>query len=313
MAVTKLLLAKQELTYGTDPTPDDTNPVETQSLEMERYAGDKVEREVDRQVLGGTESINVVPHTSTSFSVPFAASGTAGTAPQWGILMQACGMDETIVAVTSAAYQMAETGAELSVADSVTLWDYRSQAGKVQKTSGVRGKCMITMGEGELPRIEFSDMLGDYNTPAAGVEPTISDWTGWLTELPFTKDNLPVLTLDGESACTSAFSIDFGQEVARRNLPGCESTIISTYATTGTMSIVAPDIATKNWFTEMESHNGVTLVPLALTYGTVAGETITIAASEVQVSNITESESSQGDLQYDFELSFIDRPIVTCV
>lgn len=311
MSVSKLLLAKEELTYGTDPTPDDTNAMETMDLEMLRYEGDMIAREVDRQTLGGVEQINVLPHTNTSFSIPLAASGVAGTAPLWGPLMKACGMDETIVAVTSVAYQMVETAAELAACDSVAFYDYRSQANQVQNTLGCRGACEITMGEGELPKISFTDFIGSYLSPSDEAEPTGIDWSGWLSELAFTKDNVPTITLDSVTACTSSVSINFGQSVSRRNLPNCESTVISDYDITGSMSIVAPDIAVTNWWTKHESHAGVTTYPLVVILGTVAGSIITLNSTEVQILNIVESESSQGDLQLDFEFAFIDRPTIT--
>jgi hypothetical protein len=313
MSVEKLALAKIEATYGVDPTPDDTNAIETMDLEMLRYEGDTQTRDVDRQSLGGKAQINTNPHTSTSFKVPFAGSGTLGTAPAHGDIWRACGFDETIVAATSVAYQLPELQGDLSAADSVSIWDYRSQAGMAQKSTGVRGKNMINMERGGLPYIEFSNMMGSYNQPITLATPTGIDWTAWRTELPFTSANVPVLTLDSVSACVQSFSIDFGQTVGRRNLPNCDQTIISGYETVGSMTIVAPTLATKNWFATQESHNGVTLVPLALTYGTAAGDVITIAAASVQVMNISEGESDEGDLTLDFDLSFIDRPIVTFV
>lgn len=311
MSVSKLLLAKEELTYGTDPTPDNADAMETMNLEMLRYEGDRVSREVDRQTLGGKEQINTVPHTNTSFEIPLAGSGIAGDAPLWGALMKACGFDETIVAVTSVEYQLVETAAELAASDSVTLYDYRSQANKLQKTSGCRGACSISMGEGELPKISFSDFIGGYLSPAAGTEPVGIDWSGWLSELPFTADNVPVITLDSISACTSAVSVDFGQSVSRRNLPNCESTVISDYDITGEMTIVAPDVAVTNWWAKAESHAGVTLYPFAVQLGATAGNIVTIAAAEVQIVSMVEGETNQGDLSYTFTLAFIDRPTVT--
>lgn len=311
MSVDKLLLAKQEVTYGVDPTPDDTNAIETMDLQMDRYAGDKTERNVDRNTIGGKESIAISPHTNASFGVGLASSGTAGTAPAHGPLWRACGFDETIVAVTSAAYQLPATKADLDAADSVTMWDSRSQSGLTQKMTGCRGKNSISMGRGELPKIEFSDFLGSYNTPIALAGPTGIDWSGWKAELPFTKGNVPVLTLDGESACTESFNIDFGQDVQRRNVPGCEQTIITGYTITGQMVIVAPSISLKNWFTVMESHSQINKVAFAMTFGNTAGAIIEIAASEVQLINIAEGESGEGDEAYTFDLSFIDSPIVT--
>lgn len=311
MAVEKLLLAKIEVTYDTDPTPDDTNAIETMDLETARYEGDRTAREVDRQTLGGYEQININPHAGFTFGVPLASSGAAGTAPAHGILWQACGFDEVVDVGVDVQYQLAANQADLLAADSVTMWDYRAQANMAQKATGCRGKTMITMASGELPKIEFSDFLGTYNRPAALATPTVASWAGWMTELPFTKDNVPTLTLDTVSACTESFSIDFGQQVARRNLPGCQQSVITGYEVTGSMTIVAPDISVKNWFEKAESHSVVNKLPFSLVYGTVAGGIVEISASEVQISNITEGESNEGDLAYTFDLSFLDAPLVT--
>ena len=313
MSVSKLLLAKLELSYGTDPTPDNSSAIETMDLEQERYAGDRVERSVDHHTLGGKEQTNVLPHTNTSFNVPFAGSGVAGTPPLWGEIMRACGFDETVNAAVDVVYQLAANADDLSNCDSVAFYDYRSQANMVQHSLGCRGKNMIEMGEGELPRIAFSDFIGSYLTPSDEAEPTGIDWSGWLSELPFTRDNLPVLTLDAISACTSAFTIDFGQEVSRRNLPNCESTVISNYNVVGTMSIVAPDVAVTNWWEKSQSHQGITLYPFALQLGTVAGNILKIDCAEVQVVSMTEEESNQGDLQYSMELAFIGPVTITAM
>ncbi len=311
MAVEKLLLAKLEVTYDTDPVPDQTNAIETMDLETARYEGDRATREVDRQTLGGKEQININPHLMASFSIPFASSGTAGTPPAHGILWQACGFDEVITALTDVTYTLAANQGDLLASDSVTLYDYRSQANFLQTATGCRGKNSISMGAGELPKIEFSDFLGAYNRPTAGATPTVASWAGWLAELPFTKDNVTTLTLDSISACTEAFSIDFGQTVARRNLPGCQQSVITGYEVTGSMTIVAPDVATKNWFEAAESHTVVNKLPFALVYGTVTGAIFEVSAAEVQISNITEGESAEGDLAYTFDLSFLDAPVVT--
>ena len=77
------------------------------------------------------------------------------------------------------------------------------------------------------------------------------------------------------------------------------------------MTIIAPDIATKNWFEKAESHSVINKLPFALTYGTVTGAIFEVAASDVQISNISEGESAEGDLAYTFDLSILDAPVVT--
>ncbi len=310
MAVDKLLLAEIESVYGTDPNPDGVNVVETMDLEVQRYEGDTVTRNLDKNIIGGKESINTNPHSGLSFAVGAQASGTAGTAPAWGILMQACGFDETIVPATSVAYELPAGADDLKASDSITAWDYREGVGALQKINGIRGANSYEMGRGQLPKLIFANMLGSYATPIAGAPPA-PDWSTWKEELPFTNINVPVLTLDSVSACTESFKIDFGQQVGRRNLPGCDQTIISDYNVTGEMTIVAPDIGTKNWFVKAESHDGIDKVPFAMTYGTTAGLILSLSASEVQIGKITEGESAEGDLTYSFALSFLDSPILT--
>ena len=110
------------------------------------------------------------------------------------------------------------------------------------------------MERGQLPQFNFSNLLGTYNTPVTGAEPTGIDWSDRRTELPFTKANLPTLTLDGVSACVESFNIEFGIQVSRCNLPGCQQTILTGYEITGGMKIVAPTVSDKDWYTKVESH-----------------------------------------------------------
>jgi hypothetical protein len=308
MAVEKLLLAKAEVTYGTDPVPvpaDDE--ILTMGLEMLRYEGDRVERDVDKDLVGNNEDINTNPHTNTSFGIEFAGSGTAATPPAWGVLMTACGFDETIA--TDVQYQLPALNSDLKAADSVTLYDYRED-GKVQKSSGVRGSVAIEMGKGSLPKLLFSNMLGSYALPIAGAMPTVTDWTDWNDPLPFTGDNVPTFTVDTFAACVESFNIDFGLEVTRRNLPGCASTLLTDYSPSGQVVIQAPDIGTKDFWTELESHDGTNLIAIAIVIGATAGAIVKIDASEVQISNIVEGESD-GLMTYTMDLRFIDRPVIT--
>jgi len=305
MAVAKLLLAKLEVTEGVDPVPDILSAIETQDLEVERYAGDRVTREVDRSTLGGKEQVNVLPHTNTSFGVALAGAGAAGIVPAWGELFRACGFDEVVNASTDVQYQLADNGADLSNCDSTTLYDYRDQASQLQKTSGCRGACEITMSGSELPKISFTDFIGSYLTPVQGNSPAPIDWSNWLSEVAFTKDNVPVLTLDNEAFCTQSFNINFGQSVSRRNLPNCEGTVISDYDVTGAMTIIAKDLVDYSIWAQSESHEGVIKVPFALQLGTIEGNIIEITCPEVQMTEVGEGESSEGDLSQDITLAFI--------
>jgi hypothetical protein len=100
MALTRkrLLLAKIETTYGTDPTPAATDAVLVSALEVQPLQLELKDRELILGYLGNTEMVVGQRLVSVSFDVEIAGSGTAGTAPKWSALMQACGFSETIVA-----------------------------------------------------------------------------------------------------------------------------------------------------------------------------------------------------------------------
>lgn len=312
MSRQQLLLAKIESVYDTDPTPDDSNAIQTIDLSVERYAGDRISRELDRHLLGGMEQINVNPQTIIAFATEVASSGAAGTAPPVGVLLRACGFEEDITAATDAQYQLPDDQSTLLDGDSITCWTYLDQAGFVQKTTGVRGMGLtMTMSRGQIPRFNFSDLIGTYNRPAAGSMPTGIDWSAWRDPLPFTNANVPTLTLDSVSACVESFELNFGLEGGRRNLPGCQSTRITNYATTGQIKIEAPAIGTKDWYAKAEAHDGTSLVALSLQIGNDAGDIVTVAASSVQIVNITEDEMEEGDTAFVLDLSFVDRPIIT--
>jgi len=73
---------------------------------------------------------------------------------------------------------------------------------------------------------------------------------------------------------------------------------------TGSTNIEAPDIATKDYFAMVESHNGVTLVGLSLTHKDAAEHEVVIAGDQVQVSTISPTDN-QSKIHYDLGLRFI--------
>lgn len=94
----KLLLAKLESTYGTDPTPTGAdNAILTQNLSIKPQI-DYVERKTDRGNMGGDLSLHTSRFLTFEFDVDLQSSGAAGTAPAWGKLLKACGFAEATTA-----------------------------------------------------------------------------------------------------------------------------------------------------------------------------------------------------------------------
>ena len=108
----KYILAKIETTYGTDPTPAAANAILTSGLQRSLYEGNVVTRELDRETLGNDETVNTAPYVMIEFAVELAGAGTAGDAPDYGVLLRACGFAETIDAGVDVEYAPVSSGFE---------------------------------------------------------------------------------------------------------------------------------------------------------------------------------------------------------
>lgn len=263
------------------------------------YAGSTVERERMRDGLGAFEQVNVGPYVERQIRVPLAGQGTAGEAPAYGMLLRACGLSETIDTTTpgseTVTYQPVSDGHE-----SCEIWWVED--GQTQHITGVRGTASITADSAGLPYIQF-DLQGLYEKTAAGADASLATAAVQAKELPINKQNT-VANIDSHAACMSSLSLELGNEVTYRNLINCESVQITNRAVTGSTNIEAPDIATKDYFTAVESHNGVTLVPVTITHGATAGNIVEIKGNKVQLASISPTDSD-GIMHYDIGLRFL--------
>ena len=94
----KLILAKIESTYATDPSPAATDAVRTMDLTRQRYEGGTVERVVDRSSMGAYSTINPAPFVTLTFSVEFSGLGAAASStvsPAYSDLLRACGLQRS--------------------------------------------------------------------------------------------------------------------------------------------------------------------------------------------------------------------------
>ncbi|NBT52735.1 MAG: hypothetical protein EBT12_14510 [Marivivens sp.] len=86
----RVLLAKEESTYGTDPTPTGSaDAILVRSLEISPFQSDVVERELIRGYMGNYETLHASQRVEINFDVEMVGSGSAGTAPAFGPLLKA--------------------------------------------------------------------------------------------------------------------------------------------------------------------------------------------------------------------------------
>lgn len=287
----KVLLAKTEVTYGLDPTPTGAaNAILTKDLTINLMQGNTVERNVDRPILGGDVAIHVAPYTTLSFGVELASSGTAGTAPAWGPLLQACGFGETISAGTSVTYAPVSTGFK-----SCTLYFHID--GLLHKLTGARGTVSFSLAPGGLPLMNFT-FTGLRNAPSDTALPTPT-LTAFQTPLGVNKANTPTFTLHGFSATVEKFDIDVANEITYRNVIGEESVQLVDRKPSGSVSLEEQALATKDFHTLVTAS---TLGALQLIHGTTAGSIIQIDAPKVQLLSPSYSDSN-GVLMLDLKLN----------
>jgi hypothetical protein len=118
-----VLLAKIETTEGSDSGPTGTaNAVLVSDLSVEPLAGGELDLSYIRPYFGISPSIRTENYLTAQFTVDFAGTATAGTAPPWGPLARGCAFAETLTAnnITGTAQAGASTSITLAAGASAT-------------------------------------------------------------------------------------------------------------------------------------------------------------------------------------------------
>lgn len=155
----EVILAKTETVYGTDPVPTvGSNAILTRGVTFEREGLRMVERGAVRQSIGELQSIFGGTLARISFECEVKGSGTAGVAPEIGPLLEACGLEETVVADTSVTYKP-----ESAAHESVTIY-YFEGGRKRHILTGCRGNCTFRLEAGGIMVAAF-EFIGAHTEP----------------------------------------------------------------------------------------------------------------------------------------------------
>ena len=276
MALTRkrLIRVKKESTYGTDATPIGTDALLVRNLEITPVEADVVSRDLLVPYLGNSPQLLANTRVSITFQVELAASGTAGTAPRYGSILQACGMSETIVATTSVTY--APVSAAFSSASI-----YFDNDGIRHILTGCRGSFTLTGEVGQIPTIDFT-MVGVYNAPTDTALPSTT-YSAQASPLIFKQGNTSAFSFFSYAGCLQSVSFDMANETVYRELVGCtKEVLITNRAPSGTVMLEAPALATKDFFALSQTE---TTGALTFLHGTTAGNRVTFTASQCDVGN----------------------------
>jgi hypothetical protein len=276
----RLILIETESSYGTDPTPTGADAVLVRDLNITPQQSDVVNRDVVRPYLGASEQLLANTRVECSFSVELAGSGAAGTAPQYGKALQACGLSETIVADTSVTY--APVSSSFS---SVTI--YYNIDGLRHKVTGCRGTFSINCTVGEIPSIDFT-FTGVYVAPDDSALPSAT-YANQASPLIFKNGNTSSFQLLSFAGALQAFSFDLGNNLVYRELVGgTKEVLLTDRAGTGSTTIEAVSVASKDYFAA--ALTDTSLGNLDFTHGSTAGNIVDFASTRVDIGDVSYSD-----------------------
>lgn len=196
-----VLLAKIHAVYEDDPVPvAATDAVKVENLSHGPSNQKMVEQPNIKNTLGKEKQLFGTFLWDISFDVLVKGSGVAGTAPEYGSLLRACGLGEIIVLATSVSYAPISTGFE-----AVAIYIYED--GKLYKITGCRGNVSFAGEAGGAGKLSFT-FTGHKNQiiDAPLTNPTLD-----TTEAPMIKS--AGFTIDAYAAAISALNFDMGNQV----------------------------------------------------------------------------------------------------
>ena len=297
------ILAKTEVSYGSDPTPDGTANAILVSNASFNIAYTNVNRDLIRANLGGSEQLAGTRFVECSFDVELANSGTAGTAPAWGPLLLACGMAEALL-TTPARVEYTPVSASFK---SVTI--YYHIDGTLRKALGCVGNAELMLNEGERPMIRFT-MTGLDGGTTATADPTLT-LTAWKVPSVVSDVNSGDINLgatysagtlsSGTDYPSRGLSINLGNTIARKAILGGQSVSITQRDVTGTCQL---ELTASQEATFRTDINANTTTSLGFTHGTGAGVGIVLHAPRVQRIDPSDVDY-EGELHTGLNLRFV--------
>lgn len=293
----KILLAKIETVYGTDSVPvAATDGILATDVKLQPMEGSDVNRDLDLPYLGPQGTIPNELHAKLSFKVELAPSGTAGTAPKWGVLLRACGCAQTVNAGTNVIYNPITDNHE-----SVSIYLWIGSTRYVLR--GTRGTAKFTINAQGIPYIEF-EFTGLFTQPSEQTR-TLPTLTAFQKPRVVSSTNTPTFTINSIAMVMRSFSLDLKNKVEPRFLVGAEAILITQREDMIATQVEAQPLSAINPFTLAANQ---TTMPVNLVHGTGAGNIVTLNAPTAQMQRPQGLENAQ-DIK-EWPLSLMPLPTV---
>jgi len=269
-----VILAKIETNYGEDPTPTAAANAVLTSLPDIKWPADKHERDFVKQNFSPLQHVMGARSIDIGFDVELKGSGAAGTPPECGPLLRACGLDESINAGVDVTYAPVSASFE-----SCTIYCHIHNL--LTKILGCRGTVDFVGDVGKYGILRFA-MKGLYVGP---IDQNIPSSVTYAAIIP--PQILGATLTLGTAQIASKIEAGLKNDVKARPdvtaATGYKSVEIVGRKPSGSIDPEAVTIATKDFWTEWM---GGTLQALNLVIGATAGNIITINAPKCQFNEV---------------------------
>lgn len=262
------------------------NPKTNPNIEMH-------ERNPVRSTLSRMAAVSGKRKKTLEFDIELKGSGAAGTAPEWGLLMKACGFSEDIVGGVSVTYTPAS-----SAIPSMTLALYED--GVCYKMWGARGEVSLDLEAGKPGMLHFNFLGADFSvTDVALLSGASYDST---TPVAFMNASFQI---SAYSAVIEKLALAMNNTLALRPSVNAGGGYLSAAITDrdpkGSIDPEMVLVATEDFFGDWRSG---TLAALTATVGAVAGNIATITAPKCRYNTIGhEDREGIRTLGLDFDLT----------
>lgn len=266
--VPSLIWAKKETTYGVDSVPAALNFIWAENV-RHQLLGSEEGGDPARPGVAPFPTEIYGEHAEVSFEVPLAASGTAGTAPKWGPLIQACSVTETVSAGVSVTYARRSDPA---LSDSLTLI-YRADR-ELHKLTGARGRVGLRLQAGKRPMLVFT-FRGLHTDVATGSRPVQADatWTGWGDAKPIAQGRT-TFAFNAVNLALRELTLDPTDNIVFNDLPHQENVqLLGGLAWSGRLRATTPLPSALNLDTLWKAR---TILTAAMVHGATAGQIVTV-------------------------------------
>lgn len=298
-----LVLAGLEATTGVDASPTGAaNAILTKDASITPLDAQNIDRSLMRGSFGASEQLVGPASVKASYTVELAGSGTAGTAPAWGKLLQACCCAEGVFTTPARVeYTPVSTGLR-----STTQYYYDD--GALHKLLAAMGDFTLSAKAGELPviKIDWTALDGGMATGSA-----TGTFDAWKKPVAMTKANVIDITLGcsyaagvitgGTLYSSTGLEMKAGNQVQFTPLLGTETVDITDRQSTGSVEL---DLSAAQEVALMALVKANTTQSLAITIGLTSGNKIIFFAPAVQMTAPKKAERN-GKRLIGFDLRFV--------